>query len=477
MISRDKFYINGQWQKPDVVLFDDVINPATEQAVAKVAMGSVADVDSAVAAARGAFAGWSQTPPEERAAYIDKIVAGLEARGDEIAGLITAEMGMPVMLAKGAQVGLPIYTFKEAAQLARTYTFHSDHGTTRVVKEPIGVCAMITPWNFPLNQIAVKVAPALAAGCTMVLKPSELAPLDAFLLAEIIHEAGLPPGVFNLIVGAGPTVGEALARHPQVDLVSITGSTRAGSAVATAAAPSLKRVCQELGGKSANIILDDADYEKAVKGGVRLCMFNSGQACNAPTRMLVPRKDLSRIQELVKQAVAGLVVGDPLDDKTYMGPIANKAQYERVLAFIQRALDEGATLLVGGAQRPDGLDTGYYVAPTVFTEVDNSSRSAQEEAFGPILCLIPYDTEEQAIALANDSPYGLSGYVQSGDLARAQQVASRMRTGSVELNGARFDQGAPFGGYKMSGNGREHGVWGMEDYLEVKAIVGHNPRK
>ncbi len=477
MISRDKFYINGQWQKPDVVLFDDVINPATEQAVAKVAMGSVADVDSAVAAARGAFAGWSQTPPEERAAYIDKIVVGLEARGDEIAGLITAEMGMPVMLAKGAQVGLPIYTFKEAAQLARTYTFHSDHGTTRVVKEPIGVCAMITPWNFPLNQIAVKVAPALAAGCTMVLKPSELAPLDAFLLAEIIDEAGLPPGVFNLIVGAGPTVGEALAGHPQVDLVSITGSTRAGSAVATAAAPSLKRVCQELGGKSANIILDDADYEKAVKGGVRLCMFNSGQACNAPTRMLVPRKDLSRIQELVKQAVAGLVVGDPLDDKTYMGPIANKAQYERVLAFIQRALDEGATLLVGGAQRPDGLDTGYYVAPTVFTEVDNSSRSAQEEAFGPILCLIPYDTEEQAIALANDSPYGLSGYVQSGDLARAQQVASRMRTGSVELNGARFDQGAPFGGYKMSGNGREHGVWGMEDYLEVKAIVGHNPRK
>ncbi len=477
MISRDKFYINGQWQKPDVVLFDDVINPATEQAVAKVAMGSVADVDSAVAAARGAFAGWSQTPPEERAAYIDKIVAGLEARGDEIAGLITAEMGMPVMLAKGAQVGLPIYTFKEAAQLARTYTFHSDHGTTRVVKEPIGVCAMITPWNFPLNQIAVKVAPALAAGCTMVLKPSELAPLDAFLLAEIIDEAGLPPGVFNLIVGAGPTVGEALAGHPQVDLVSITGSTRAGSAVATAAAPSLKRVCQELGGKSANIILDDADYEKAVKGGVRLCMFNSGQACNAPTRMLVPRKDLSRIQELVKQAVAGLVVGDPLDDKTYMGPIANKAQYERVLAFIQRALDEGATLLVGGAQRPDGLDTGYYVAPTVFTEVDNSSRTAQEEAFGPILCLMPYDTEEQAIALANDSPYGLSGYVQSGDLARAQQVASRMRTGSVELNGARFDQGAPFGGYKMSGNGREHGVWGMEDYLEVKAIVGHNPRK
>ncbi len=477
MISRDKFYINGQWRKSDAALFNEVINPATEQIVAKVAMGSVADVDSAVAAARGAFASWSQTSPEERATYIDKIVAGLEARGDEIAAVITAQMGMPVMLAKGAQVGLPIFTFKEAAQLARTYAFHSDHGTTRVVKEPIGVCAMITPWNFPLNQIAVKVAPALAAGCTMVLKPSEIAPLDAFLLAEIIDEAGLPPGVFNLIVGAGPSVGEALAGHPQVDMVSITGSTRAGSAVAAAAAPSLKRVCQELGGKSANIILDDADYEKAVKGGVRLCMFNSGQACNAPTRMLVPRKDLPQIQELVKQAVAGLVVGDPLDDKTYMGPIANKAQYERVLAFMQRALDEGATLLVGGAQRPDGLDTGYYVAPTVFTEVDNSSRTAQEEAFGPILCLIPYDTEEQAIALANDSPYGLSGYVQSGDLAHAQKVGSRMRTGAVELNGARFDQGAPFGGYKMSGNGREHGVWGMEDYLEVKAIVGHNPRK
>ncbi len=477
MISRDKFYINGQWQKPDVEAFNEVINPATEQAIAKVAMGSVADVESAVAAARGAFASWSQTAPEERAAYIDKIVAGLEARGDEIAAVITAQMGMPVMLAKGAQVGLPIFTFKEAAQLARTYAFHSDHGTTRVVKEPIGVCAMITPWNFPLNQIAVKVAPALAAGCTMVLKPSEIAPLDAFLLAEIIDEAGLPPGVFNLVVGAGPVIGEALAGHPQVDLVSITGSTRAGSAVAAAAAPSLKRVCQELGGKSANIILDDADYEKAVKGGVRLCMFNSGQACNAPTRMLVPRKDLPRIQELVKQAVAGLVVGDPLDEKTYMGPIANKAQYERVMAFMQRALDEGATLLVGGAQRPDGLDTGYYVAPTVFTDVDNSSRTAQEEAFGPILCLIPYDTDEQAIALANDSPYGLSGYVQSGDLARAQKVGSRMRTGAVELNGARFDQGAPFGGYKMSGNGREHGVWGLEDYLEVKAIVGHNPRK
>lgn len=477
MIARDKFYINGQWQKPGAALFNEVVNPATEQVIAKVAMGSVADVDSAVAAARGAFASWSQTSPEERAAYIDKIVAGLEARSDEIAAVITAEMGMPVMLAKGAQVGLPIFTFKEAAQLARTYTFHSDHGTTRVVKEPIGVCAMITPWNFPLNQIAVKVAPALAAGCTMVLKPSEIAPLDAFLLAEIIDEAGLPPGVFNLIVGAGPEVGEALASHPQVDLVSITGSTRAGSAVATAAAPSLKRVCQELGGKSANIILDDADYEKAVKGGVRLCMFNSGQACNAPTRMLVPRKDLGRVEELVKQAIAGLVIGDPLDEKTYMGPIANEAQYQRVLAFIQRALDEGATLLTGGAHRPEGLDTGYYVPPTVFTEVDNRSRTAQEEAFGPILCLIPYDTDEQAIALANDSPYGLSGYVQSGDLGRAQQVASRMRTGSVELNGARFDQGAPFGGYKMSGNGREHGVWGLEDYLEVKAIVGHNPRK
>ncbi len=477
MISRDKFYINGQWQKSDGALFNEVINPATEQVVAKVAMGSVADVDGAVAAAREAFASWSQTSPEERATYIDKIVAGLEARGDEIAAVITAQMGMPVMLARGAQVGLPIFTFKEAAQLARTYAFHSDHGTTRVVKEPIGVCAMITPWNFPLNQIAVKIAPALAAGCTMVLKPSELAPLDAFLLAEIIDAAGLPPGVFNLIVGAGPVVGEALAGHPQVDLVSITGSTRAGSAVATAAAPSLKRVCQELGGKSANIILDDANYEKAVKGGVRLCMFNSGQACNAPTRMLVPRKDLSQIEKIVEQAVAAIKVGDPLDENTYMGPIANRAQYERVIVFIQRALDEGATLLVGGAQRPDGLDTGYYVAPTVFTDVDNSSRTAQEEAFGPILCLIPYDTEEQAIALANDSPYGLSGYVQSGDLAHAQKVGSRMRTGSVELNGARFDQGAPFGGYKMSGNGREHGVWGLEDYLEVKAIVGHNPRK
>ena len=476
MLVKDKFYINGQWVVPAGKDMADLVNPATEEVIAQVALGNETDVDAAVQAARDAFDSWSQTTPEERAQYLDKIVAGLEARGDELAQAITSEMGMPVMLCKGAQIGNPVFTFKEAAQLCREYPFETDHGKTRVVKEAAGVCGMITPWNFPLNQIGGKVAPALAAGCTVVLKPSELAPLDALILAEIIDEAGLPPGVFNVIVGAGPVVGEALARHPEVDVISITGSTRAGAAVATAAAPTIKRVGQELGGKSPNIILDDADYARAIKGGVRLAMFNSGQACNGPMRMLVPRKDLKEIEEIVLKTVQSIKVGNPLEDDTYMGPIANKAQYDRVIAFIERGIAEGAELLTGGTEKPEGCERGYYVKPTVFTNVDNKSSSAREEAFGPVLCLIPYDTEEEAIALANDNPYGLSSYIQSGDIERARRVGRRIRAGHVELNGARFDQGAPFGGYKRSGNGREHGEWGLEEYLETKAMIGYIPR-
>ena len=474
MLVKDRFYIAGQWQEPKGRDATEVVNPATEEPVARVAMGNREDVDRAVAAARAAFDDWSQTTPEQRAQYLERIVAGLEARTDEIAQAITSEMGSPCSLVKPTQIGNPLFTFKEAAELARTYQWETDHGKTHVIREPIGVCALITPWNFPLNQIAGKVAPALAAGCTMVLKPSELAPLDAFILAEIIDEAGLPPGVFNLIVGAGPEVGEALAAHPEVDLVSITGSTRAGAAVATAAAPTIKRVAQELGGKSANLILPDADFSRAVKGGVRLAMFNSGQACNGPTRMLIPRQHQQEIEDIVVKAVEGIVVGDPKDDKTYMGPISNRAQYERVIAFIQRAIDEGARLLIGGPERPTGLDKGFYVKPTVFTDVRNDMLTAREEAFGPVLALIPYESEDEAIAIANDNPYGLSSYVQSGDLEHAKRVGRRIRAGHVELNGARWDQGAPFGGYRRSGNGREHGVWGLEEFLEVKALLGYN---
>ncbi len=476
MIVKDKFYINGQWVKPVGTDTAEITNPATEEVVARVALGSEADVDAAVMAARNAFDSWSQTDPSVRADYLDKIVAGLEARTGDLADSITAEMGMPVMLCKGAQIGNPVFTFKEAAKLCREYPFETDHGKTRVIKEAAGVCGLITPWNFPLNQIGGKVAPALAAGCTMVLKPSELAPLDAFILAEIIAEAGVPAGVFNLVVGAGPVVGEALARHPEVDVVSITGSTRAGAAVAMAAAPTIKRVGQELGGKSANIILEDADYSRAVKGGTRLAMFNSGQACNGPTRMVVPRKDLKEIESIVMQAIDTIKVGNPLEDDTYMGPIANQAQYGRVLAFIERGIKEGARLLTGGTDKPAGCDKGYFVAPTVFTDVSNDMATAREEAFGPVLCLIPYDTEEEAIAIANDNPYGLSSYVQSGDIEHARQVGRRIRAGHVELNGARFDQGAPFGGYRMSGNGREHGSWGLEEYLETKAMIGYVPK-
>lgn len=474
MLVRDRFYIAGQWQQPQSSELTEVVNPASEAPVARVAMGGGADVDRAVAAARAAFDGWSQTAPAERADCLDRIAAGIEARTEELAAAITAEMGSPCALVKPTQIGNPLFTFKEAAQLARTYPFEAEHGKTQVIREAIGVCALITPWNFPLNQIAGKVAPALAAGCTMVLKPSELAPLDAFILAEIIHDAGLPPGVFNLIVGSGPLVGEALASHPEVDMVSITGSTRAGAAVATAAAPSIKRVAQELGGKSANIILPDADFSRAVKGGVRLAMFNSGQACNGPTRMLVPRQHLKEIEEIVVKTVESIVVGDPNEDSTYMGPIANRAQYERVIAFIRRAIDEGARLLCGGPERPEGLAKGFYVKPTVFSDVRNDTLTAREEAFGPVLALIPYDTEDEAIAMANDNPYGLSSYVQSGDLEHARRVGRRIRAGHVELNGARWDQGAPFGGYRRSGNGREHGVWGLEEFLETKALLGYN---
>ncbi len=467
-----EFYIDGAWVDPHGKDTIDVLNPASEAVIATIAAGDGEDVDRACRAARAAFDDWSRTSVEDRAAMLEKIAAGVKARSEEIGRTITEEMGMPLKLAVMIQAGLPAATLANTAKLLREYPFEETRGTTRIVKEPIGVCGFITPWNYPLHQIVGKVAPALAAGCTMVLKPSEVAPLDALIFAEIVHEAGLPPGVFNLVNGDGPTVGAAISAHPEVDMVSFTGSTRAGKLVAKAAAETVKRVTQELGGKSANIVLEDADFEKAVTGGVKAVMLNSGQSCNAPTRMLVPAARLDEAAAIAKAVAEGHAIGDPMREGTWVGPVVNASQLEKVRGLIRKGIEEGAELVTGGPESPEGLDRGYYVRPTVFTKVRNDMTIAREEIFGPVLVLIPYQDEEDAIRIANDTEYGLAGYVQSSDPEHAMRVAKRIRAGQIQINYARHDAAAPFGGYKQSGNGREFGEWGLEEFLETKALVG-----
>lgn len=474
MVERhEQFYIDGAWVDPIERRTLEVIDPSTEEAFATISIGSAADVDRACRAARAAFASFSASSREERIALLERIVAVYQRRYQEFAAVISREMGAPIGLATHAQAAMTVAHFTTAIETLRQFAFEEDLGDTRVVREPIGVCALITPWNWPGNQIACKVAPALATGCTMVLKPSEVAPLDAILFAEVLHEAGVPHGVFNLVNGDGAGVGTALASHPEVDMVSFTGSTRAGILVARAAADTVKRVCQELGGKSANILLDDVDFATAVPRDVLGCFMNSGQSCNAASRMLVPAERMDEVRRLAREAAMAARVGDPRSETTLLGPVVSQLQYERIQRLIQAGIDEGAELVCGGTGRPEGLERGYYVRPTVFANVDNTMTIAREEIFGPVLVIIPYRDEADAIRIANDSRYGLSGYVSSGDAARARRVAHALRTGMVHLNGAAPNLAAPFGGYKQSGNGREWGAYGFNDFLETKAIVGY----
>ncbi|MBW1755624.1 MAG: aldehyde dehydrogenase family protein [Deltaproteobacteria bacterium] len=455
------FYIDGEWVDPIEPRAIDVINPATDKAIGRVSLGSRADVDRAVKAARLAFATYSQISKADRIALLKKVIACYEERLDDLAKMISSEMGAPMSLARAAQAPMGLTQLNTALAVLKNYEFKRSRGTTLIIREPIGVCGFITPWNWPSNQIMCKVAPALAAGCTIVLKPSEMTPLSAIILAEIMDAAGVPAGVFNLINGDGPRVGAAISEHPDIDLVSITGSTRAGVLVAKAAADSVKRVTQELGGKSANIILKDADLKTAVTHGVRKCFGNSGQSCNAPSRMFVHESQHAEVLEIAKQVAATLGPGDPASPDTVMGPVANKTQYHKIQALIQKGIDEGAELVCGGTGKPDGLEGGCYVRPTVFGNVSNDMTIAREEIFG--------------LALANDTEYGLSGCVYSGDVEHAVAVASKLRAGQVHINGASVDFTAPFGGYKKSGNGREWGVEGFEEFLETKALMGARP--
>ncbi|MCK9517033.1 MAG: aldehyde dehydrogenase family protein [Ottowia sp.] len=471
-----QFYINGQWTEPAGKATLGVIDPATEEAVAQISLGNKQDVDAAVAAARDAFDAFSQTSRDDRIALLERILAEYKNRFDDIATAISTEMGAPKWLAQKAQAPMGVAHLNQTIAVLRDFEFVQEKGTSADVYEPVGVVGMITPWNWPMNQIMCKVAPALAAGCTMVLKPSEVAPLSALVLAEVMDAAGVPAGVFNLVNGDGEGVGAPLSAHPDVDMMTFTGSTRAGIAVAKAAADTVKRVAQELGGKSANIILDDADLDKAVSAGVRACFVNTGQSCNAPTRMLVPRALHEQAAAIAKKAAEATEVGDPRADGRHIGPLSSQAQFDKVQRMIQQGLDEGATLVAGGTGRPDGMDKGYYVKPTVFANVSNDMMIAREEIFGPVLAILPYDDEADAVRIANDSPYGLSGYVQSGSLDRARRVAARLRTGQVHLNGAGPDLAAPFGGYKQSGNGREWGEHGFREFLEVKAILGYSEK-
>ncbi|MCU0881439.1 MAG: aldehyde dehydrogenase family protein [Hyphomonadaceae bacterium] len=473
MIERRQFYIDGAWVDPVAPRDHLIINPATEEACGVVSLGAEADVNRAVAAARRAFESYSQTPLDERIALLEKIIALYGARMGEIAGLISMQMGAPKWLAEAAQAPSGIGHFMSTLEALKNFAFERQQKKTRVVHEAIGVCALITPWNWPMNQVACKVAPALATGCTMVLKPSEMTPLDAMVLADVLHDAGVPAGVFNLVNGDGPGVGAVMAAHPDVDMISFTGSTRAGVEVARGAAPTVKRVAQELGGKSPNIVLDDADLQKAVSSGVMQVMANSGQSCNAPTRMFVPRARMEEAIAIARAAAEAVpVVNPPEGERGSIGPLANARQFEKVQSMIAQGVDEGATLVAGGTGRPDGFQRGYFVRPTVFANATNDMTIAREEIFGPVLTIIGYDTEEEAIAMANDTVYGLSAYVQSGDIDRARRVARRLRAGMVHLNGAGTDNSAPFGGYKQSGNGREWGHHGLLDFLEVKAVMG-----
>ncbi|UYN97391.1 MAG: aldehyde dehydrogenase family protein [Enhydrobacter sp.] len=479
MQERLQFYIDGKWVDPVTPRALDVINPANEEPFARISMGSKGDVDKAVAAARRAFETYSRTTREERLALLEKIVAAYKGKFQAVAETISQEMGAPLWLAKAAQAATGLGHLNEAIKILKDYPFEEMRGTTAVVKEPVGVCGFITPWNWPINQIVCKVAPALAAGCTIVLKPSEVAPMNAMLFADVLHEAGVPPGVFNLVNGDGAGVGEAMSAHPGIDMMSFTGSTRAGIAVAKAAADTVKRVAQELGGKSANIVLDDADLTKAVSAGVMSMMLNSGQSCNAPSRMFVPRAKNDAAIAVAKAAAEKVKVIDPATADAgpgTIGPVVSEVQFNKIQALIQKGIEEGATLVTGGPGRPENMNRGYYVRPTVFANVTNDMTIAREEIFGPVLTMLAYDTEEDAVAQANDTPYGLSGYVQSGNIERARKVASRLRTGNVHLNGAGPDFGAPFGGYKQSGNGREWGEYGFEEFLETKAVMGWAPK-
>ena len=471
MINRDQLYIGGQWVAPSSSESIDVHNAGNGQVMGRVPAAGEKDIDKAVSAARQAFAAWSQTPREKRAEYLERISAGLKARADELARLIAQEVGMPLKMSARIQAGLPIANFANYAKLLKDFSFEQRVGNSLVVREPVGVVGAITPWNYPLHQIALKVAPALAAGCTVVLKSSEVAPFNSFVLAEVIDAAGLPKGVFNLVTGFGPQAGEALVKHPGVDMISFTGSTRAGKRISEVAAQSVKRVALELGGKSASVILDDADLAAAVKGTVNGCYLNSGQTCTALTRMLVPQGRYEEAAKLAAEAAKSFAVGDPLDEKARLGPLSSQAQLEKVRNFIKRGIAEGAELLAGGAEPPEGAPAGgYYVRPTVFGRVKNSMTIAQEEIFGPVLSIIPYQDEEDAVRIANDSPYGLAGAVWSADEARAQRVARRIRAGQVDVNGGAFNMNAPFGGFKQSGHGREAGVYGLEEFLEYKSL-------
>jgi aldehyde dehydrogenase (NAD+) len=468
-----RFFIGGAWRAPKGTATGAVVNPATEEVVARFPLGNGEDVDAAVASARRAFASWSRTESEYRAGLLDRLLAVLEARSELIAQSLTLEMGAAIGYARTAQVPLALAHVRVAREILTTFPFLERRGHTAITREPIGVCALITPWNWPLYQITAKVAPALAAGCTIVLKPSELSPLSALLFAEAVEAAGFPAGVFNLVHGDGPTVGAGLASHPDVDMISITGSTRAGVAVAEAAAPTVKRVAQELGGKSPNVILPDADLERAVSLGVAAGFRNLGQSCSAPTRMIVPRGALPEVEAIARRAANEIVVGDPVAETTTHGAIANLAQFDRVQTMIAVGIAEGAKLVTGGTGRPGGLNAGLYVRPTIFSEVRTGMRIAREEIFGPVLCIIPYDTVEEAVAIANDTVYGLGAHVQGTDMDLVRDVASRIRAGQVHLNYPAWDPHAPFGGFKQSGNGREYGVEGMLEYLEVKSILGY----
>jgi aldehyde dehydrogenase (NAD+) len=470
MEVRDRLYIDGAWVAPARTDTIDVLDSTTEEVIGTIPSGTAADVDRAIRAARAAFEGWARISALERAKYTSRIAEGLGVRMTEISQLIAREVGTPVNLSAIIQVGLPIATFASMAEIVDQVPWEETVGNSLVVREPVGVVGAVTPWNYPLHQIAAKVAPALAAGCTVVLKPSQVAPLNAFVLAELMHEIGLPPGVFNLVSGTGPEVGEAITCHREVDMVSFTGSTRAGKRVAELAGAMVKRVALELGGKSANVILPDADFGRAVSVGVTMCFLNSGQTCSALTRMLVPRDRLAEAEEIAARTAMASVPGNPFDDATRIGPLVSAAQRERVRAYIQKGIDEGAKLVTGGVDPPEGLEKGFFVRPTVFSEVRRDMAISQEEIFGPVLSILPYDTEDEAIEIANDSIYGLSGAVWSADPEHAIRVARRIRTGQVDINGGSFNPLAPFGGFKQSGHGRELGKFGLEEFLETKSL-------
>jgi aldehyde dehydrogenase (NAD+) len=468
-----KFYIDGKWVDPVTPKTLEVINPATEDVAGHISMGSEADVDAAVKAAQKAFTSFSQTTREQRIELLERIVVEYQKRYEDMAKAITEEMGAPSWLAQRAQAAMGLGHLQTAIEVLKTYRFEEDRGTTRLVKEPIGVCGFITPWNWPVNQIACKVAPAIATGCTMVLKPSEVAPFSGYIWTEILHAAGVPAGVYNMVNGDGPVVGAAISSHPGVDMVSFTGSTRAGIEVARNAAPTVKRVHQELGGKSPNIILEDADFAKAVAGGVGSVMMNSGQSCNAPTRMLVPAKKMDEVIAIARATAEAHTVGDP-NGNSKMGPVVSEIQWNKIQGLIQKGIDEGATLVSGGVGRPEGLDKGYYVKPTVFANVTNEMSIAKEEIFGPVVSILGYDTVEEAVHVGNDTEYGLAAYISGTDQAKIREVASKLRAGQVNINSAGTDMMAPFGGFKMSGNGREWGDHAFGEFLETKAVLGYS---